>query len=1620
MCANTEQRVPERFARQVGETPDAVALLVGPDQVTYRELDARANRIADRLLRAGASTGALVGVCLDRDAQLVAALLGVLKAGAGYVPLDPAHPAERLRFIAADAGLRQVLTSRARAATAAATGAALLLVDESPGTGHDPAVPGEPTDPAYVLYTSGSTGPPKGVVVEHRNVANLLDWASRAFSAEELTGMLAATSVCFDVSVVELFAPLVAGGRVILADDLLALPQLPARDQVRVVCGVPSGLAALVRLGLPAGVRTIAPAGEALPRALVDRLYRQPGVARVVNCFGPTECTVYCAAHEVARDDPAEPPIGTPIAGAVLAVRDPGTGEPAGQGELWVAGPVVARGYLNRPALTAQRFLAGPDGQRWYRTGDLVRYDGTAYHYLGRLDDQVKIRGHRVELGEMQATLAAHPAVQQAVVLAPADDYGSRRLVGYVEPVSAPPREVELRGWLRDRLPGHLLPSQLVLLDRLPLGPTGKVDRAALPVPGPDRERTGPFVAPRDPVEARIAGAIADAVGLPEIGVTDRFADLGGHSLAAARVVARLAEEFGRPVPLGWFLSAPTAAGLAARLAAAGPGEADRPAAGPVRDPGKQVAPLTDLQREFWLARQVHPGATTTIALRLRLAGVSDPGAVRTALAGLVERHEVLRTRFEEWDGGPVAVTGPPVPVPVHEVDLRDLPAAGQPPRLAELAEAAAGHVFDLARDTPLIRATLIWTSRSGAELVLVVDHIGFDGWSVGLLLAELAGSLAGRPVPAPPVQVGDVARHQREVAADPAVAALRAAWRERLAGSAAPADLTGRGGDRPAGRGARVVRRLDPELVAGVDATAAGLRVSPFACYAAALVAVLHRLTGEPDLVLGVTAAVRDRPGLDRVIGPLLRVLPVPVPAAGAATFRELAGRTAAAAGWARAHQDLPSDELASCAGFDRPPGAGLCPVLLSVQPEGMPVIAESGPVRVELAGELPAGMAATDLTWFINQVAAGTEVQLEYDLGRYQPAEVDTLLDLWLRLLRSAAADPELSLADWELVPPRQRAALLAQGRGAPLATPRPATVAAAIDAHAAARPGAVAVRGHDGQLSYAELVDTSVRIAAALAGAGVAPGDPVGICVPRDRLLPAALLGVLRGRAAYVPLDVEHPTERLGWLAADCRVRVVVARGTALPPAHAIPGVRVIDLDRLPPPGPAPAPPGPADLAYVLYTSGSTGRPKGVEITHAGLAAHTAAVRVIPGLTASDTVLALAPLSFDLVGSEIWAALAAGARCVVVERDRVLDGAALAARVAAARATVAVLPPTVLRVLLAAGWPGDPALRVWCAGEALDPALVRELAPRVGQVWNAYGPTETTTLSAVHPVTEAGLGGTVPIGRLLPGEHGYVVDRDGRLLPPGIVGELWIGGTGVARGYRGRPDLTAAGFVPDPYAPGGRCYRTGDLVRWDASGRLEYLGRADHQVKLRGQRIELGEIEAVLHEHPEVSQAAVGVHGSGPDATLVGYLVPAAVDPATVAGFLRRRLPEPMVPGRWVRLAALPTTASGKVDRRALPDPAPPDGGDDPPRSELERFVAEAWSEALGAAGPPGRGSNFFALGGNSFAATRVAARLRAVLACDIPVALLFDRPVLADLAAEVERIALAQITAAGQPA
>jgi len=1622
----TAERIHHAFEEQARRTPDATALVVGVERLSYAELDARAERVAAALRARGAGRGDLVGVCLPRTSWLIPTLLGVLKSGAAYVPLDPNYPADRFRLITEDARSRLVVCDATTAGLAATAGAEVLDVADVPatppaGTDVTPDVEGEPGDPAYVLYTSGSTGVPKGVPLAHANAMAFLRWAATAYSPDELRGSLAGASVCFDFSILEIFAPLVTGGTVILAETVFALPDLPARDEVTMLCGPPSALAVLLNRPLPAGVRTINFGGEVLSRALCTRAWANPGVRRLVNLYGPTETTTACLAYEVRPDDPGEPALGSPIAGALLSIRDEeGRPLPDGEvGELWIAGPGVGTGYLHRPELTAQRYV-DEDGRRHYRTGDLIRRRDGRYEFVGRRDDQVKVRGFRVELGEVQTALAAHPHVRIAVVLAPLDPYGTRRLVAYVEP-SAPVTETELSAYLRDRLPNFMVPSRIAVLERLPLGPTGKVDRAALPEVEFAHADDEAYVPPVGELETALARLVAEVLGLPRVGRHDRFTDLGGHSLAAARLLARVADEHGVSIGLGRFLTAPTVADLARALAP----EAARPV--PVRVP-RQRHPLTDAQRIFWVLRQVTgtPWAST-VGLRLTVDGLSDLAELQAALDAVVVRHEALRTRLVDDGDGPYAEVSPPAPVPVTELTPRpaESDAGLDEQERCRIAADFAAQPFRLATDVPMIRVGVIWTGPRQADLAMAIDHTAFDGFSIGLLMRELVAALravrtGADPVtalPAPPLQVSDVAVADEQARAQRAEE-VATFWRTTLADVTPPFDLPGRPRSAPTRHaGRRIIRPIAPTLHADIAALAERNGVTPYAIWAAALVVLLDGLTGRADTLLGVAAANRDRPGTEALVGALLDVLPIRVDCADDPSFAGLAARVAGRTAHALAHRDVAIGDLPRLAGVSRPIGTGLTPVVLSVQPDGMPMEVSEAGTTVRLRGELDTSAAQNELTVYVNATVDGPELHVEYDTDRFTDADGERMTELLLRILRAGVAEPHRPVSTLPLLDETERARLLAVGDGGPVPADPAPLVVPTILAQAAATPDAVAVVGPAGSLSYAELAAHAERVAAHLAALGAGPDAPVGVCLPRDHHLPATLLGVLRAGAAYLPLEPDQPAERLRHQATDGGVELVLVTPATAAAVAGLTGVRLVDVTALPDPAGAALPPLPAaeSTAYVLYTSGSTGRPKGVEVTHGNLAAFVAAMRHRPGYGPEDVFLAVAPLSFDLSCFELWVALAVGARTVVVGRDTAVDGPALTARVEETGVTAMLVTPSTLRLMLAAGWRGGPRVRVISAGEVLDSGLAAELAPVVGALYNGYGPTEATVLVTCHPVPPDGTG-PVPIGGPLPGDRLYVLDRAGRLAPPGVVGELWIGGAKVARGYRNRPDLTAAAFGVDPYAPGGRRYRTGDLARWRPDGTLDYLGRRDNQVKLRGYRIELDEIEAVLREHPGVTDAAVTVVDAGtPDAYLAAYLVgDEGLDLESVAGHARGRLPGYMVPPRWTVLERLPRTTAGKVDRRALPAPSHAAVPSAPPQTEMEKFIAEVWADVLGRP-EVGRDDDFFAIGGHSLAATRLTGRLRAQLGCDLGVQLLFQHPRLADYAARVEEILLADLAA-----
>ena len=1625
--------VPELFEAQAARTPGAAAVIFEGTEVSYAELNARANRLARYLVSLGAGPERLVAVAVPRSAEMIVAVLAVLKAGAAYVPVDPAYPADRIAFMLADARPVAVLTTAA-AGQDLPDGTPRVAVD-------DPAVvaavsrladgnlaaaerPGQlaPSSPAYVIYTSGSTGRPKGVVVEHRGVVGLLCWARAEFPAAELARVLASTSLSFDVSVFEIFAPLICGGSIEVVRDLLALADSGGRAwDGTLISAVPSALSEVLSApGAKARARTVVLAGEALTARAVAAIGAALPGAEVRNIYGPTEATVYATAWRAGRADaPAmgqNPPIGRPVWNTRALVLDAALQlVPAGvAGELYLAGGQLARGYLGRPGLTGERFVAcpfGAAGERMYRTGDLARWNGDGQiEYLGRVDDQVKIRGFRIELGEIEAVLAAQPGVAQAAVMVREDRPGDGTLVAYAVPASGARLDPGgLRAAAAAALPGYMVPAAIVLLDRMPLSPSGKLDRRALPAP--DYAAAGGGRAPATAGERVLCEVFGQVLGVDRAGPEDSFFDLGGHSLLATRLVSRVRAVLGAELAVRAVFEHPTPAGLARVLEGAG---AARPAL--VRVPRPERVPLSFAQRRLWFLEQFHgPGTAYNLPFAWRLGGELDTDALAAALGDVVTRHESLRTVFTTEDGQPYQQV-----IPAGEAIVPVTLTPARSGELAGLIDAAARHEFDLAAELP-IRAWLFTLAEQEHVLVLLLHHIAGDGWSVQVLMADLAAAYAARREgrapgwPDLPVQYADYTLWQRgllggaggaggaggDVADGDGGGVLAGQvgyWREQLAGL--PEELVlPAGRPRPAQASQRggVVRweLAGAGLHAGLAALARECRATVFMVVLAGLAAVLSRLGAGTDIPVGAPAAGRTDEALDDLVGFFVNTLVLRADVAGDPSFAGLVGRVRETVLAAQARQDVPFERLVEVLNPARSPARHpLFQVMLADEDVGAAGWQLPGlRVRPE---PVPAGAAKFDLTLAFGQdrgaggAPAGISAAFEYAADLFDRPAIEALAARLTRLLRQAVAAPARPLSTLAILTTAERRKLLHDWNDTARDIPA-VTVPELFEAQAARTPGAPAVIFEGTEVSYAELNARANRLARYLVSLGAGPERLVAVAVPRSAEMIVAVLAVLKAGAAYVPVDPAYPADRIAFMLADARpvaVLTTAAAGQDLPdgtPRVAVDDPAVVAaVSRLADGNLAAAErPGqlaPSSPAYVIYTSGSTGRPKGVVVEHrsvTGLVCWASAEFPAAELA---KVLASTSLSFDVSVFEIFAPLTAGGCIEIVPNLLALTSGPW-------RGSMISAVPTALAQVLASPGTAARAPVVALCGEALTGqvvAVIRAAVPGT-RILNIYGPTEATVYATAYTADSAGeVAGSPPIGRPIRDRRAFVLDGALELVPPGVAGELYLAG-GLARGYLNRPGLTAERFVACPFgAAGERMYRTGDLARWTAAGQLEYLGRVDDQVKIRGFRIELGEIEAVLAAQPGVAQAAVGVREDRPgDKRLAGYVVPVAgavLDPAGLRDAAGRVLPGYMVPAAVVVLEELPRTANSKLDRRALPVPdyASGAGAFQAPATARERALCELFAQVLGI-GQAGVDDSFFDLGGHSLLAAVLVARL-----------------------------------------
>ncbi|MGO1056203.1 amino acid adenylation domain-containing protein [Crossiella sp. CA198] len=1576
---DTERAVPattvvNRFEDQVRRTPDAVAVR-GEDGSTlsYAELDHRSERLAAALCAKGIGAESVVALLLPRTPDLVVALLGVLKSGAAYLPLDADHPADRLDYMITDAGAACVLTTAALAELA--PGPDRLVLDQP---GWD-ALAAEPTGRllpaqlAYTIYTSGSTGRPKGVGIPHSALANFL---STMDELSPLTGsdrLLAVTTIAFDIAALEIYLPLVSGAQVVLATkdtvrDPARLARLAAESGATVIQATPSLFGAILgqEPGFLRELRVLV-GGEALPPATAAEL--RAAAARVTNVYGPTEATIWATSAEVT----GAPVIGRPFHNTQAYVLDERLRPvPFGvTGELYLAGAQLARGYAGRPGLSAERFTAnpyGPAGSRMYRTGDLARWlpDGTL-DCLGRVDEQVKIRGFRVELGEIEAALAAQPEVAQCAVVV---RHGLP--VAYVVPAGAVDL-AELRAAVAEQVPDYMVPAAFVTLDRLPVTVNGKLDRRALPEPDLAAQVSGR--GPRSERERVLCGVFAEVLGLPEIGIDDDFFALGGHSLLVTKVIGRVRGLLSVELDLRTLFDAPTVAELAERLPAA---TGTRFAVREVRRP--EVAPASFPQTGMWFEEKLRgPSTSYGLPLGVRVRGPVDLDALRAAFGDVVARHEALRTLLIEGPDG----------LPVQRI----LSPAEARTRLTvstvDDLSTAATHTFRLDTELP-VRVSLARTGEQEWEFVLLLHHTAADEWSFGPLLATLgeayAARVAGRAPewPEPPVRYTDFAVWQREILGSRAEADSVASrqldyWARTLAGSPEELSLPT---DRPrpaeaSHRGGLVQFHLSQELLAGMRALSASHGVSVFMVLHAALAALLRKLGAGTDIPLGSPITGRADADLEDLVGLFANTLVLRTDLSGDPSFTELLGRVRAADLDAFAHADVPFDWVVERVAPERS---------LSRHPlfQVMLIHQRADDLELQLPGLttepfLPGtGGVKFDLDlYFTETAAAGVDGFAVYAKDLFDQDTVRGLIDRLELLLRAVLAGPDHPLSTVDIMSAAELTAVTTGGNNtaADLTAPTPAALFAA---QVARTPEATAVLAGTGTLTYAELDRRAEALADALAARGAGPEQVVALALPRTAELVVALLAIVKTGAAYLPVDLGYPRDRVELMLADAQPAITVCQpefaagfgltGTCSPTATG-PARAAVAIQGGHP-------------AYLVFTSGSTGRPKAVTGTQSALANRLDWGRGLAG----GVRIAKSSLSFIDGSTELLGGLVAGDTVVLADDAAVSDPAALIELIDRHAVDLVTVVPSLLSALLRTA-PADSlgSVRTWItSGEALSAELAEQAGARwpLARLVNLYGCSEAAGDSLAQ-VGSLGAG-SVPIGLPVANTQAYVLDEALRPVPPGVAGELYLAGHGLARGYLGQPGRTAERFLANPFGPpGARLYRTGDRARRRRDGVLDFLGRADSQVKIRGFRIEPGEIEAALTAEPEVDKSVVIARpGPGGALRLIGYLVPAPgaqLDLTALRARLATRLPDYLVPALLVELAEFPKNPNGKLDRAKLPDPAPQTATGTEPATETETTLARLFAEQLGLA-TVGVHDSFFSLGGDSISAALLVAKAK----------------------------------------
>jgi amino acid adenylation domain-containing protein len=1643
--------LPRQFAEWAEQTPDAAAVVDGERQMSYRELNRRANSLAQYLRRRGVGQEVVVGICLERSIDLIIALLAVLKAGGAYLPLDPEYPTKRMEQMLADMEIRALLTHTTLLSRLPSAHPHTICLDsEWPAvarlSGEAPSEDRDSYHLAYVLYTSGTSGRPKGVMVEDRSLANYASAFTRHIELKPCDRVLQFASIGFDAAAEEIFPCLTSGATLVLRnasmmDSMGQLLEHCRRWEITVL-DLPTALwHELVarmeadRLALPPSVRIVVIGGErVLPQAVARWGRMVESRVRLVNTYGPTETTIVATIGDLSPSDRAdslqEISIGRPVPGAEVYVLDANLRPvPIGvTGELCISGVGLARGYAGKPDLTAAKFpsvtLTTGVATRLYRTGDYARWRGDgSLEYRGRMDRQVKIRGYRIELEEIESVLGSHPDILQAAVEVREDMPGDKRLVAFIVPRAGSSLSAgRLMQDLRHSLPHYMTPSAFVELPSLPRTAHGKLDRRALRVARDSRasrfDVKSVYVPPRNGTEELLSQIWGEILHVRDIGIHDNFFELGGNSLLATQVVSRVRLLVKRDVPLRAFFENPTIAHLSSMIGLAAE-PVDQTAVPPMVRADRTVPlSLSFAQERMWFLYQVAPGSSAyNIPASVRLHGPLNKAALRLSVEELVRRHESLRTTFADVAGRPVQIIHSTLDPVWTEQDLCSLPRDEREQAASELATAEARRPFDL-RTGPLLRVLLLQLDEEHHVVILTTHHIISDQWSYGIVARELVSRYNAhcdgtiRAVePIPELQYVDFAQWQREWLSGPVLDEQLAFWTHRLRKLTTlelPSDRP-----RPAKHsfeGDHVSLDLPWSLVQQLKQAAVAEGVTLYMVFLAGFFALLHRVTGQRDVVIGTPIANRNWLPTEDMIGTFVNTLVLRCDLSGDPDFRRLLARVRDVSLDAYAHQDLPFEKLVETLQPDRGQG-GLPMVQVLFNFANTPFARTDFKHLSWLPYEIRRGAAQFDLTLSIDPTASRM-AYLEFNTDLFDRRTTERWLGHYLTLLEAMIANPGQPISGLPLLQDSERRLILEDWNATETKFGEMVTVSQLFEAQVARAPEKVAVTDEQGTLSYAELNTRANRFAHYLQMLGVGPEVVVAIHMDHSSELLVCLLGILKAGGAYLPLVPGLPAKRMSVMLETGQVRYVVTTSVlvkALPPQE----IRVVLFDqewdaisKLSRDNPVQKA-GATSLAYVLFTSGSTGLPKGVEIEHRGLTNCLQSMRRRPGIAEQDLLLSVTPLSFDIAGLELYLPLIAGASILLASRPQAVDGTWLAGQLDEGGATIMQATPATWRMVALAGWRGTRKITVLCGGETLSVDLAQTLTSRAAAVWNVYGPTETTIWSTIERV-QPEPGRAIPLGRPLANTQLYVLDANLEPVPIGIPGELYIGGSGVARGYRNNPQLTSERFIASPFQEKGRLYRTGDQVKWLPDGRLEFIGRIDFQVKIRGFRIEPGEVEIVLGLSPNVSQAVVTVREDDGERRLVAYVTLKAAgsfDANEMRRWLRDRLPDYMIPSVIVPLESFPLTDNGKIDRRNLPPPSEArtimPAETTPPRDALELQLAALWKQVLGK-DAIGVRDNFFDLGGHSLLALRIFSAIERVFRKRLPLALLFQAPTIERLA------------------